>query len=331
MNTQAGGPRRRRGFTLVELLVVIAIIGILVALLLPAVQSAREAARRIQCSNNLKQLGLALHTYHEAFGEFPASGYDGNGGWHCKHASHRGSVLTKLLPYLDQQPFYDQLSPNDDWFYSDINGRPAHEYSLPAFICPSGDKRVYYPDNGYSAAQCGSADKAEKRAVAHYSPSMGNQYFSTCGTTVLFSTNYISHGDTMDSGGISGPFSHMAWAADISAIRDGTSNTIAMGEIRPECSFHAKDGWMHIDALWFATTGGINNDNCPDEPGYVAGSCNTVSSWGTAQAFKSRHSGGCQFVFCDGSVHFLSENIDYRNYQRLGDRRDGEIVDATAF
>jgi prepilin-type processing-associated H-X9-DG protein len=83
---------------------------------------------------------------------------------------------------------------------------------------------------------------------------------------------------------------------------------------------------MHIDSMWFATTGGINNGNCPGEAGHVGGSCNTASSWGTAQAFKSLHPSGCHFVFCDGSVHFLSENIDYRNLLRLGDRRDGEVV-----
>jgi prepilin-type processing-associated H-X9-DG protein len=306
--------------------VVITIIGILVAMLLPAVQSARESARRAQCANNLKQFGIALRSYDNAHSQFPPSGYDGIGGFHCKHAAHKGSVLTKLLPFLEQQGFYDQLDWKDDVFYTVVNGKPAHEYSFPVFVCPTGDQTLYYKDNGFSAAQCGGADLTAKRAVAHYSPSLGNQYFSTCGTTVLFSTTYADHGDTLDGSRISGPFSHMAWAAKLAQIRDGASNTIAFGEIRPECSWHAKDGWMHIDSMWFATTGGINNDNCPGDPGYVAGSCNLVGSWGTAQAFKSRHPGGCQFVFCDGSVHFLNKNIDYRNYQRLGDRRDGEAV-----
>ena len=79
--------------------------------------------------------------------------------------------------------------------------------------------------------------------------------------------------------------------------------------------------------MWFATTGMINNDNCPDDPGWVAGTCNGTSDWVTAQAFKSRHPGGAQFVLCDGSVRFITENIDYMNFQRLGDRRDGEPIE----
>ena len=105
---------RNRGFTLVELLVVIAIIGILVALLLPAVSAAREAARKMSCSNNLKQIGLALRTYHNSYGTLPTNGYyqwtnQSNNG-HTWHGSSRGSVLTKLLPFLEQDPLYSQLN-----------------------------------------------------------------------------------------------------------------------------------------------------------------------------------------------------------------------------
>ena len=125
---------------------------------------------------------------------------------------------------------------------------------------------------------------------------------------------------------LSGVFSHTAWAAAINEITDGTSNTIAMGEIRPKCSMHARDGWMGVNSLWFTTTTPINYPSCPDEPGYDAAtvSSGVLAECSIEQGFKSTHPGGCGFVFCDGSVQFLSQNINYLTYQMLGDRRDGQ-------
>ena len=153
---------------------------------------------------------------------------------------------------------------------------------------------------------------------------MGNQAFGACpfgGNTYGTGPSYHGHDNTGSE--LSGVFSHCAYGASIAEITDGTSNTIAMGEIRPKCSWHAMDGWMHINALWFATTCPINFPNCPDENGFVDGNCNAPNAWSCDMGFKSRHPGGAQFVLSDGSVHFLSESIDYETYQRLGDRRDG--------
>jgi len=137
-------------------------------------------------------------------------------------------------------------------------------------------------------------------------------------------TGDVQHGDSMKSSDISGVFSSMYWAASIRDIPDGTANTIAVGEIRPDCSLHLWSGWLHVNSFWIGTTGEINYPTCPGEPGYDrASTCNHEYAWGKAQAFRSRHPGGAQFCFADGSVHFLGEDIDYVTYQKLGDRRDG--------
>ncbi len=126
-------------------------------------------------------------------------------------------------------------------------------------------------------------------------------------------------------------FSRSTWAAAIKEITDGTANTIAMGEVRPKCSgFLWYYGWVDSEGLWFATTAPINFPTCPDEQGVPdsgATGCNDyLNSWNTAMGFKSCHPGGAQFVFCDGSGHFLADTIDHTVYQCLGDRHDGQTI-----
>lgn len=322
--------RSLRAFTLVELLVVIAIIGILIALLLPAVQAAREAARRSQCSNNLKQLGLALHNYHDTYKQFPFHGAypwaHGPGGvipaW---TGSRKGSVLVKILPYVEQQPLYDQI----DWGIPDIetiigpDGYRIWATSISGFLCPSRTHGI--SEN--------PADR-NRRALGDYGASMGAQRMNArSGSCSLypgntFGTGPAGHGNSADQNQISGVFSRVHWAAKMRDITDGTSNTIAMGEIRPLCGDHTRNNWMHMNSLWVATTAPINYPiRCIGEPGHPGTlDCNHFQNWQTSQGFKSRHPGGAQFVFADGSTHFLSETIDYRNYQRLGCRRDSEPV-----
>ncbi|MCA9101641.1 MAG: DUF1559 domain-containing protein, partial [Planctomycetales bacterium] len=308
-------------FTLVELLVVIAIIGILIALLLPAVQAAREASRRASCGNNLKQIGLALHGYHDVFDQFPLGAVHDNGNWGANDPSHHGSFLVALLPYLGEQPIYDACDFTTNTSYNSLgpNGRKLHETWVNTFMCPS-DRQEYF-DTGNPLYPI---TDGLHQATSNYGASMGNQAFGACpfGGN-MFGTGANYHGHSLNGSDISGVFSHLAWAAAIHQITDGTSNTIAVGEIRPKCSWHAKDGWMHINSLWFATTAPINFPNCPDEPGFVDGNCNAPHAWSADMGFKSRHPGGCQFAFADASVHFIGDNIDYTTYQKLGDRRDG--------
>jgi len=322
-------PGRPAAFTLVELLVVITIIGILIALLLPAVQAAREAARRAQCANNLKQLGVALHNYHQACGQFPlGSGYNlnalstpGSG-----HPDDHANVFVALLPYIEQQALFDACDFTQNTPHNSVlpDGRPVHEVWISALLCPSAQGKKYYlPDNN----PFWHDTDGQKWAVSNYGLSMGNQSLVT-GCPFggnMFGTGPANHGHSTNGSQISGVFSHLAWGAAIMEIRDGTSNTIALGEVLPECSWHGRDGWMHINSLWCATTCPINYPTCTAQPDYDP-SCSAPNAWSCDMGFKSRHPGGCHFVFCDGSVQFLGESIDYETYQKLGDRRDGRPI-----
>ncbi len=307
-------PRRRSwkwAFTLVELLVVIAIIGILIALLLPAVQAAREAARRTNCRNNLKQLGLALHNYHDIQGKFP-SGSTNNPGWIWSPGIQRkGSVLVALLPYFEQRPLYDQLDFRGD-VVAQLAALGYGARELPTLRCPSDPQRD--PNTGQT----------------NYAPCIGAQAMPSqggCSTYPgnVFNTGPVGHGSTDNGMETSGCFSRYTFGANFADIKDGTSNTIAMGEIRWFCGDHHRGGWMNPNALWTATTAPINFPTCPGEGlGQSATmNCYHFANWMTSQGFKSSHPGGAQFVFADGSVQFLSETIDYMTYQRLGCRRDG--------
>ena len=317
--------RRRLGFTLIELLVVIAIIAVLIALLLPAVQQAREAARRSQCKNNLKQLGLALHNYHDTTNFFPAN--------HWMTApdapinSGKGSIFVGMLPYFDQAPLYNSLSfnfPSSGYIGSQsVNGVIAGTIDLPSLRCPSDEYRPKGDPNLF--------------ATTSYAPSMGSQGKSGAGcaqweTSPL--TNPVSSGTwgwTLRADQVSGVFGYFPVGIRIRDITDGTSNVIGIGEVRTGCggSQFVSGGWGWMDPIGFefTTLVPINFQTCPNEGAGVTGtSCNGSGNRVTANGFKSRHVGGAHFVLMDGSVRFVSENVDFRNYNRIGDRRDGEVV-----
>jgi prepilin-type N-terminal cleavage/methylation domain-containing protein/prepilin-type processing-associated H-X9-DG protein len=347
----------RRAFTLIELLVVIALSAILIALLLPAVQQAREAARRTQCKNNLHQLGLALHNYHDVYGQFPMTVFnegDPNSTTQTWSDSSRGNYLVRLLPYIDQAPLFNALNfstVGTAWncpdptntsncnfeALTDSNGKLYRHYAIPGFLCPSESSPLI---DGHSAK-------------SNYALSMGNQampsqYPCTDFPGNNFGTGIPGHGNVdhdhwdpvhqASGAGASGILRRMYWSAKIRDITDGTSNTIAGGEIRPQCGDHSRNGWLHFNSLWIATTAPINYPiACVREESIQVGGvtyqwntvpagCHHYANWQTSQGFKSRHTGGAHFVLADGSARFISENIDYMTYQRLGDRRDGQVV-----
>ena len=213
-------------------------------------------------------------------------------------------------------------------------------YNVESIVLPDGSRLYQKVVDGY---RCPSAtngtwqdDNPANRALGNYAPCIGAQAmpaqngWCTLYPGNTFGTGSAGHGNSESGGNISGIFSRMDWAARIADITDGTSSTIAMGEIRPNCGDHHWNSWFYVNSLWTATTAPINYPiSCrhePSVPGATGSDCHNWNNWQTSQGFKSKHPGGAQFVFADGSAHFLSETIDYRTYQRLGDRRDNEPV-----
>jgi prepilin-type processing-associated H-X9-DG protein len=223
------------------------------------------------------------------------------------------------------------------------------------FSAPSGDSRpvnyqladIGFSNRGWSALGTEQKDLSILRCpsdgytrkpdltVSNYAKSMGNQYMPDRGCPGLngndFGTGPANHGDAYgDSTRLSGMFARFYWGGKIADAKDGTSNVIAMGEVKPYCGDHsANSPWTYYNAYWYATVAPINFPTCPGEGlGHSDGDidCNHLGQWNMSMGFKSNHPGGAHFVFCDGSVHFLPETIDYMTYQRLGDRRDGQPV-----
>ena len=318
----------QRAFTLVELLVVIAIIGILVALLLPAVQAAREAARRSQCVNNLKQIGIAIQNYELNKKHLPP------GAIWDHFLRGKGSTLVYLLPFIEQQDIYDQF--NFKAFTIDgqmLSGSttPIGSVVISTYVCPSDDHAP--------TAQVQGDDLAIlEKALHNYTTSQGpTEHPDNSGCSCSIDWNVLATAPYSYFDKFAGPFTRYgtiekdisAWRRKVKLkdITDGLTKTIFVGEVRPACSLHVGRGWGTTNnGCGFTTTLiPINFDSCSESP--TIDGCRRPCNYNAELGFKSAHPEGANFSLGDGSIQFISENIDMRTYQYLGGKADEQVAE----
>ncbi|MEI8020824.1 MAG: DUF1559 domain-containing protein [Schlesneria sp.] len=307
--------RRKSGFTLIELLVVIAIIAVLIALLLPAVQQAREAARRTQCKNNLKQLGLAVMNYEGTFGCIPGGSYSGNPGWNPTVWStypENFSVFVRLMPYMDQAPAYNQVNFNT--YAGDVSNIFLGAIPMKALVCPTDtdNAAILIPQTRSSAA--GVSPGWSFQATFFPPPAGATQNFTSyagnAGTFTFGFSNLMMPSVLQQFNGTI----YNDSSVKLRDITDGTSNTFLMGEHSKRILNLVDPAYSLSDGCWqsarwydtlFATMypinlGAGNSLNLPL----------SATAYYDPTATASLHIGGAQFLLCDGSVRFISNSID---------------------
>jgi prepilin-type N-terminal cleavage/methylation domain-containing protein/prepilin-type processing-associated H-X9-DG protein len=315
--------RSRHGFTLIELLVVIAIIGVLIGLLLPAVQKVREAANRMKCSNNLKQIALAMHNYHDTYGVLPAQ--TANNGNSCCY----GTWQMAILPFVEQQNLWNMYT---NWANTAATAQTYEQNSnllvtsqrLATFTCPSDTpssaKNAKYNGVTYNIQQQGNIDYSQGNDSLTTFPDIGNY-------------------PGLKFGGA--PFSRSA-QFKITDVTDGTSNTLMVAEI------NIGQGADFRGLTWWAEGSGFTTYRTPNSASFdmIAngkGACGCVPTsqnsmnadckcyptpapnW-NAFAARSRHTGGVNAALCDGSVRFFTNSVAWATWQALGTSRGGEVI-----
>jgi len=330
---------RRRGFTLIELLVVIAIIAVLIALLLPAVQQAREAARRSQCKNNLKQLGLGLHNYHDVFNKFAIGNQNaGAGGFGV-------SFYAGLLPYIDQSPMYNRLTFNGahiGWTGlgpGNPNGVVINGILIPPFVCPSSPLDKFVNDNG-----------TVQTVPSYVGISGAVDEDKTSTATPVTDTDGFA--ETRQMGGGNGVYSAGGMLVSGKSVgmhenTDGTSNTMILGETsdalvdaagnRTDVRGGVPHGWLmgtqegaittNWDGAYYIDSRRFNLTSVRYANGTRNAALNGIlNNHGHNNPLISAHTGGAHALFTDGHVQFLSNNMNLLNLKLIATRDDGRVV-----
>jgi prepilin-type N-terminal cleavage/methylation domain-containing protein/prepilin-type processing-associated H-X9-DG protein len=315
--------RRRPGFTLVELLVVIAIIAVLIGLILPAVQKVREAASRMTCRSNLRQIALATHAYHDAHRTLPVNSLQavGPGGEQGLYGpqSRAWSWLARLLPYVDQ----DNLSRHGNIPWNTLyDSREVVAAPVTLFLCPS--------DTAFGrGARDDAADIGLRIPPAPdtppYIPAGQTNYKGVSGA------NWMWGDDRWHNPGTNGQWdgltygdglfyrSDFRYPKSLTSISDGTSNTFMIGEDVPE-----KNKWCS----WPYANNAVGTCAIAPNARRADGREYDPSDWGNVYSFRSRHPGGLQFAYADCSVHFIGDSIDLKVYRAMATIRGGEVVSA---
>jgi prepilin-type N-terminal cleavage/methylation domain-containing protein/prepilin-type processing-associated H-X9-DG protein len=301
--------RNRSAFTLVELLVVIAIIGVLVALLLPAVQTARESARRMSCGNNLKQFGVAIHNYHDIHRFLPISiPYNVAGPRPTPQPNGKGWIVS-ILPQLEQQTLFAQFEPGFIGFFGAGQGlmnpvcRTAMKTRIKVVECPSDgqSKRIITNQSEWPNIEV---------AVSNYKGVLGD-YRLGDSASIHQGTEPDCHNAVVECNGIFFRNNYQ-YQLRLSVISDGTANTFMVGEDVPQHNLRSATFFANGD--WCSCHGPINYFPNPPTPG----------TWQNVMTFRSRHPSGAQFCMADGSVHFVAQNINHPLYRALCTKEQGE-------
>lgn len=324
IKTVAPRPKNAAGFTLVELLVVIAIIGVMVGLLLPAVQAAREAARRMQCSNNLKQIALSMHNYHDTYQTFPY----GHKLEVAGQTKRRDCWFQRILPFIEQGAYYDAYNQVEATYGATaeyIHNLPEEFIGRPvaAFMCPSDASAPSRGGNGSTRGFKGT-----------YGVNAGGGNPTTWNLETI--TEPINYDMTADAGGLFG----RQTARGMKDAVDGTSNTVLVSEGISRGTIAA---WGELGGYWGGaphgsfgfSTGETPNTSVPDRV-YSCGTttfpkapCENGNADGLGGRFnfaRSYHPGGVQASLCDGSVRFISDSINRQTWRNLGNRNDGGVL-----